>query len=161
LTRMTFGRALLAPVVLAIVAVASPALSDETHETREAREADDAMHHGVQLRRERRDEEALAEFRRANTLAPTPRARAQMGLAEQALARWAEADADLRAALASKDDDWIARNRAELESALAIIDGHLEKKAEAPAIGPAPTAAVEPAAAPSATPTATAGNAGM
>jgi hypothetical protein len=48
-----------------------------------------------------------------------------MGLAEQALGRWVEADQHLREALRSGSDAWIRRNRAALESALETISQHL------------------------------------
>jgi hypothetical protein len=79
----------------------------------------------VQLRRERRDEAALAQFQRAYALRPTPRVRAQAGLAEQALGRWAAAEADLQAAMATKSDPWIVRNHDELAEALLTIAQHL------------------------------------
>jgi hypothetical protein len=47
---------------------------------------------GVQLRREHRDAEALEQFRQADKLNPAPRIKAQIGLAEQALAQWVEAE---------------------------------------------------------------------
>src|SRR5689334_6453050 len=56
---------------------------------------------GVQLREQGRDEEALRAFRRAFDASKSPRAQAQMGLAEQALGRWIAADKDVAAALAS------------------------------------------------------------
>ncbi|HEV3191043.1 MAG TPA: PEGA domain-containing protein [Polyangiaceae bacterium] len=83
-----------------------------------------AIAHGVSLRREHRDTEALAEFRRAYAEAPTPRALAQIGLAEAALDQWVSAEVDLLRALAS-DDLWIAKQRQVLRLALDEIDAHL------------------------------------
>ena len=83
-----------------------------------------AIAHGVSLRREHRDTEALAEFRRAYAEAPTPRALAQIGLAEAALEQWVTAEVDLQRALAS-DDPWIAKQRQVLRLALNEIDAHL------------------------------------
>ena len=80
---------------------------------------------GLALRREHKNEEALNEFRRAFALAPTPRARAQIGFAEQALARWVDADRDLHAALEARDDAWVSKNLEPIESALATIDERL------------------------------------
>src|SRR5258708_34500686 len=90
----------------------------------EAAVADLAIAHGVSLRREHRDTEALAEFRRAYAEAPTPRALAQIGLAEAALEQWVTAEVDLQRALAS-DDPWIAKHRQVLRLALNEIDAHL------------------------------------
>jgi hypothetical protein len=79
---------------------------------------------GVELRRQHRNEEAFAAFTKALALSPTPPIRAQLGLAEQALARWLDAERDLDAALAA-DDPWIAKNRASLEDARRVVREHL------------------------------------
>jgi hypothetical protein len=87
--------------------------------------ADALISEGVELRRQHKDAEALERFRRAYALQHGPRAQAQMGLAEQALGQWIEADRDLKAALAVADDPWIVRNRAAIDRALATIAEHL------------------------------------
>jgi hypothetical protein len=87
--------------------------------------AEEALHRGVELRRQRRDEEALAEFRHAYTLSPSPKARAQAALAEQALGSWLAAEDDLVAAMAAMGDSWIEQNRATLDRALERIRTHL------------------------------------
>jgi|GEM_PF-825134 hypothetical protein len=89
------------------------------------RRVEDLLRLGVQLRRARRDEEALDAFSRALALSPTPIARAQVALAEQALGRWVEAERDLDAALASAEDIWIVKNRSALDEARAYVIGHL------------------------------------
>lgn len=86
-----------------------------------AAEAEALVQQGVAQRRAGQDQLALETFRRAFELAPTPRIRAQIALAEQALGQWVEADRDLRAALASSDDPWIRRNQSALEAALNAI----------------------------------------
>lgn len=90
-----------------------------------AEDADSLVEQGIELREARRDEEALVKFQRAHALAPTPRTRAQIALAEQALGRWAAAEADLVAALGATSDPWILRQRAALEGALSTIRAHL------------------------------------
>lgn len=80
---------------------------------------------GIRLRGERRDAEALAQFRRAWEASQGAEARAQMALAEHALGQWVEAERDLVAALGSAADPWIARHRAHLDAALAVIRQHL------------------------------------
>jgi hypothetical protein len=85
----------------------------------------DMVEKGIQLRREHRDAEALEQFRRAEQLNPAPRIRAQIGLAEQALAQWVEAERDLTQALSAKDDPWIREHADALENALAAIRQHL------------------------------------
>ena len=76
---------------------------------------------GVELREKGRDDEALAVFRQALAKAPSARARAQVGLAEQALGMWVLAETDLSQALAAEADPWIARNKAALEGALGVV----------------------------------------
>jgi hypothetical protein len=83
------------------------------------------LQHGVELRKDRKNDEALAAFEQAYALAPSPRARAQIALAEQALGRWVSAERDLDLALSSPEDAWITKNRAALERALAIVRSHL------------------------------------
>jgi hypothetical protein len=83
------------------------------------------LRRGVALRREHRDQEALEVLTQAFSLAPTPMARAQVALANQALGRWRDAERDLSEALASDGDAWIAKNRDALEGALADIGRHL------------------------------------
>lgn len=80
---------------------------------------------GLDLRRERRDEEALAAFQRAWELSHGPRERAQMGFAEQALGRWTDADTHLREALSASTDPWVAERREVIEEALREVDAHL------------------------------------
>jgi len=88
-------------------------------------DADALIKHGLLLRRQGKDTEALEDFRRAYALEPTPRGQAQIALAEQALGHWLEAEADLVHALAASQDAWIVANRGLLESGLANIRGRL------------------------------------
>ncbi len=88
-------------------------------------EAEALVSHGVDLREQGKDEEALAAFKSALARAPTPRTRAQVALAEQALGMWVVAEVDLLDALAAGADPWIAKHRSALEGALAIIRRHL------------------------------------
>lgn len=80
---------------------------------------------GIGLRAERRNEEALERFQRAWEAGHGAEARAQMALAEQALGRWVEAERDLASARESLSEPWIARNRRNLDDALAEIRRHL------------------------------------
>lgn len=88
-------------------------------------EADDDLRRGVALRREGKDAEALAAFQHALERSPSARARAQVALAEQALALWLAAERDLTLALAEKDDPWIKLNREVLERAARIVEAKL------------------------------------
>jgi hypothetical protein len=89
-----------------------------------ADESEDALARGVALRRERRDAEALVEFQRAYALTRSPRALAQIALAEATLGKWVAAESDLARALVA-NDEWIARQRTALQVALGEIQGHL------------------------------------
>ena len=90
--------------------------------------ADDAealIKHGIQLRKEGKDREALSEFQRALAIRETPRALAQVGLAEEALGLWLPSEQHLSAAVKQGDDPWIKKNRAVLNEALAGAAGHI------------------------------------
>jgi hypothetical protein len=86
---------------------------------------EDLINRGIALREARNDAAALDLFRQAYALEKSPRALAQVALAEQALGRWSEAEVDLAQAVARPDDPWIARNKVLLNQALAEIQGHL------------------------------------
>jgi hypothetical protein len=89
-----------------------------------ATDADALITKGLELREKGKDEEALNLFRQAQLKSPSPRARAQVALAEQALGLWVLAETDLSAALA-ESDPWITKNRSPLEGALAVIRKHI------------------------------------
>ena len=86
---------------------------------------DPEVDQGVELRNQRRDAEALELFRRSWERTHTPRARAQMAVAEQALGRWGEADAHLREALQYANDPWIIQNRPGLDQVQQMIAEHV------------------------------------
>ncbi len=88
-------------------------------------DADAALRRGVELRREGKDADALEMFQRALSLSPSPRARAQVALAEQALSLWTAAERDLAMALAAQDDPWIRQNREALEGAARVVASKL------------------------------------
>lgn len=112
-------RALVATTVVALQ------LPSFAHADSASERADALIERGVELRTQRKDGEALKLFRQAYELRPTPRARAQMALAEQALRLWLEAEDHLEQALADGDDAWVTKNRAVLERAREIIRDHL------------------------------------
>jgi len=88
-------------------------------------EEEELIRSGVDLRRHGEDARALELFQRAYSVRRSPRAVAQMGLAEQALGRWVAAFGHLREGLAAKDDPWIARNRSTLNDAAARVAEHV------------------------------------
>jgi hypothetical protein len=80
---------------------------------------------GLDLRRAGRSADALALFRRAYEVAPSPRTLGQMGLVESSLQLWADADAHLLAALGTPDDAWVHRNHQFLEQARERTKDHM------------------------------------
>jgi tetratricopeptide (TPR) repeat protein len=68
---------------------------------------------------------ALDAFRHAHAARPAVRSHAEIGLAEQALHRWVEAEADLAGALAEGEDAWLDSRRTLLEKALSDVRSHL------------------------------------
>jgi tetratricopeptide (TPR) repeat protein len=90
-----------------------------------AQSPDELLAAGLELREQGRDEEALDLFQRAYDVDPTPRARAQVALAEQALGRWLDAEQHLSEALGHERDPWIRGRRRVLEAALAEIRSHI------------------------------------
>jgi hypothetical protein len=91
----------------------------------ESNDVEGLVRQGVAFRRDGKDREALDVFRRAAAIERTPHVLGQMGLAEQALWMWVEADADLHDALAKSDDPWIRKNHDTLEEALKVINRHV------------------------------------
>lgn len=87
--------------------------------------ADALIEQGIAQRRAGDDPGALATFRRAYEVSPSPRAAAQLGLVHQALGQWVEAHERLNEALAAASDPWVGRNRAALEQALTVVDGEV------------------------------------
>jgi PEGA domain-containing protein len=82
---------------------------------------------GILLRRQGRDADALGEFKRAAALGDSPRIEAQIGMAEQALGSWQDANSHLGLALDHRDDAWIRKNRPILEDSLAAVRSHLSQ----------------------------------
>lgn len=100
-----------------------------------ANEPERLIQRGLDLRRKGQDFEAVELFQKAYDLAPTPRSCAQLGLAEQATARWAEAEEHLDKALAAVNHAWIRKNRVVLESSLATVRarvGQIDLRGEPP-----------------------------
>jgi len=93
--------------------------------TAAADDADKLIRHGVELRKAHDDESAAREFQKAYDLVRSPRAAGQLGLAEQALGRWEDAERHVAEAVHAADDPWVAKNRAALDDALGTIQAHL------------------------------------
>lgn len=77
------------------------------------------------LRVQQRDAEALTLLTSVWNDTHSPRARAQMARAEQALGRWLDAHAHVEEALAAASDPWVAARRASLEEERERMRAHL------------------------------------
>ena len=84
----------------------------------------DLVRRGAALRAEHEDARALELFEQAYREDPRPSTLAEIGLAEQALGRWADAYDHLREALQS-DDAWITSQRPTLDEAFTVISEHV------------------------------------
>jgi tetratricopeptide (TPR) repeat protein len=62
------------------------------------------LRQGIALRREQRNADALVVFEAAKRIEPSACALAQIGLAQQALGRFSDAERNLRAAVALAED---------------------------------------------------------
>ncbi|MCC6873532.1 MAG: hypothetical protein IT378_04415 [Sandaracinaceae bacterium] len=89
--------------------------------------ADTLVAQALDARRAGYDAVAVDLFHAALAREPSPRALALCGLAEQALSRFADADAHLRLALAALDDPWITPRRAVLERALREAEAQVAR----------------------------------
>jgi len=90
----------------------------------ESEEPEALIRQGIELRRRGDDARAHGYFKRAYDLSKTPRAAAQLGLVDQAVGRWVEADVLLAEALAS-NDPWVAQHRATLEDSVKMVHQRL------------------------------------
>ena len=109
-----------AAVALLIVVHLSPALARP-----DDADPDVLIMRGLDLRRAGRSADALALFRRAYEVAPSPRTLGQMGLVESSLQLWADAEAHLCAALATPNDAWVHRNHQFLDQARGRTKEHM------------------------------------
>ncbi|MDZ4693780.1 MAG: PEGA domain-containing protein [Deltaproteobacteria bacterium] len=82
---------------------------------------------GLEEMRRSNYREALDAFKQAYDIWPTPSVAARMGLAEQGLGEWIDAERHVQTALQVSTDKFINRNRAVLEKTLTEIKGHLGK----------------------------------
>lgn len=88
-------------------------------------EAEQLIRRGIELRKAHEDERALREFQKAYGLTRTPRAAGQLGLAEQAVGRWEEAEQHVREALDAPNDPWVTKYHQSLVDAMGVIQRHL------------------------------------
>jgi hypothetical protein len=88
-------------------------------------EAEQLIRRGIELRKAHEDERALREFQKAYKLTRVPRAAGQLGLAEQAVGRWEEAEQHVREALDAPNDPWVTKYHDSLVDAMGLIQRHL------------------------------------
>jgi hypothetical protein len=99
---------------------------DEPQAASQNPEIDTLIQRGIELRRAGNDEDALAAFEQARTLAPDAvRTRVHLAATHQALGHWLEADEYLRGVLSQADDPYVERHRATLEKALEFVQRHI------------------------------------
>lgn len=115
--------------VAALLAIASPLHAQgggEASDGARSAELEALLERGIALRREGKDAEALEVFRRAVQVDPeSARAQAQLGVTNQALGRWVQADTYLAEALSHTQDPYIARYRDALERAHQVVQDHI------------------------------------
>ena len=93
-----------------------------------AEDNDDAViARGVALRKEGDDQAARELFLKVYERSHSARAVGQLGLAEQALGRWEEAESHLREALRSPNDSWVKKNHDALSRDMLLIQAHIAR----------------------------------
>ena len=80
---------------------------------------------GVELRRAGNDDAALEVFKQLNEMEHSPRSLAQLGLAEQAVGLWVDAEAHVQEAVKAASNPWIRKNHDSLAAALDRIQDRL------------------------------------
>lgn len=106
---------------LVVVLLAGPVSA----QTPPAATLDARIAEALELRMQHRDAEALALLTAAWEETHSPRARAQMARAEQALGRWLDAEQHMSEALAEGSDPWVGARRVSLEEERRTIREHL------------------------------------
>jgi hypothetical protein len=87
--------------------------------------AEELIRRSVEARRAGDDEGALRLLRQAYADGQTPHAAGQLGLCEQAMGLWAEAEVHVIVALKTPNDPWVHKNHAVLMQDLDVIRSHL------------------------------------
>jgi hypothetical protein len=87
--------------------------------------ANDPIAQGIALRKAGDDQGALPLFEKGYEAKHAPRAAAQLGLCEQALGRWLDAETHLTEALKASGDAWVEKNRGALDAALVVVKSHI------------------------------------
>lgn len=117
---MTIGMLVLALLLGAAVDGKAEGDSDGTNRAK----ASALIKMGVEFRRKGDQVEALRQFHMADELAPSGHTLVQIGLAEQSLQRWVAAEEHLSRGL-QQPDEWVAKFRDHIQTALTAVRGHL------------------------------------
>jgi hypothetical protein len=88
---------------------------------------EDLNRRGIELRKSGNDAAARGVFQEMYDRFRSPRSAAQLGLAEQAVGRWEDAEAHVSEALRSPSDPWVAKHRAPLDQAIIAIRAHVAR----------------------------------
>jgi hypothetical protein len=88
-------------------------------------EPETLLRQGIELRRRGDDQRAHGYFKRAYEISRTPRTAAQLGLSDQAVGQFFEAEPLLSEALSSVDDPWVQEHKAILENSRKTVRQHL------------------------------------
>jgi hypothetical protein len=90
-------------------------------------EEEQLLQRGAKLREAGNERAAVIELQKAYDIAHSPKAAAQLGLAEWALGRWGEAEQHVSEALEAQSDPWLRdrKRRQVLEEAVRTIKSHL------------------------------------
>ena len=87
--------------------------------------AESLIRRAIEMRRRLDDEGALVLLRQAYDMSHSPRAAGQLGICEQALGRWVDAETHLLEALKDASDAWVKKNNATLLQSLSIVKGKI------------------------------------
>lgn len=112
-------------ILVSILELMNYSASRHVHAAGAAETADSLVKEGVELRRVGNDDAALVKFQRAYKLSPTPKQSAQLGLCEQALGRWADAEKHLAEAIEKRADPWVAKHLDVLRESLETAKSNL------------------------------------
>ncbi len=121
-TRVAVVAACLAAACLAILASGAESIARA-----QASGEEDLNRRGIELRKAGNDAAARGVFQEMYDRFRSPQSAAQLGLAEQAVGRWEDAEAHVSEALRSPSDPWVAKHRAPLDQAIIAIRAHVAR----------------------------------
>jgi PEGA domain len=114
-------------VVVAVVITSMVSMPLRRAHAADTSKADALVNQAVELRRDGDDQGALPLLVQAYGMSHSPRTTAQLGLCEQAMGRWTDAEIYLTESLKAENDAWIRKNRRTLEDAIVIVKSHIAR----------------------------------